>query len=103
MFNLPILSKWLRSTEVVHYLDKIEVTVQIWSAPPYARLAQLVEHETLNFGVVGSRPTVGTKNPTIGDFMKDNIMYYPAIILIFIEAGALIILIRDLIKAIKDK
>ena len=29
----------------------------------YACLAQLVEHETLNFGVVGSRPTVGTKNP----------------------------------------
>ena len=25
MFNLPILSKWLRSTEVVHYLGKIEV------------------------------------------------------------------------------
>ena len=26
----------------------------------YARLAQLIEHETLNFGVVGSRPTMGT-------------------------------------------
>ena len=57
------LVKWLRSTEVVHYLGKIEVGSSILPGAPYARLAQLVEHETLNFGVVGSRPTVGTKNP----------------------------------------
>ena len=35
------------------------------------------------------------------DLMKDNIMYYPAIILMFIEAGALIFLIREWIKATK--
>ena len=38
-----------------------------------------------------------------GDFMKDNIMYYPAIVLVIIEAGALIFLITEWIKANKNK
>lgn len=38
-----------------------------------------------------------------GDFMKDNIMYYPAIILMIVEAGALIFLITEWIKANKNK
>ena len=37
------------------------------------------------------------------DLMKDNIMYYPAIVLMFIEAGAIIFLIREWIKATKNK
>ena len=35
--------------------------------------------------------------------MKDNIMYYPAIFLMIIEAGALIFLITEWIKANKNK
>ena len=38
MFNLPILSKWLRSTEVVHFLGKEEVTGSI---PPGASICSL--------------------------------------------------------------
>ena len=39
----------------------------------------------------------------MGDFMKDNIMYYPAIVLMIIEASALIFLITEWIKANKNK
>ena len=41
--------------------------------------------------------------PFMGDFMKDNIMYYPAIVLMIIEVSALIFLITDWIKANKNK
>ena len=37
-----------------------------------------------------------------GDFMKDNIMYYPAIVLMIVEASALIFLIIEWIKANKN-
>ena len=41
--------------------------------------------------------------PLWSDFMKDNVMYYPAIVLMIIEAGALTFLITEWIKANKNK
>ena len=70
------------------------------------------KHVTLNHGTAGSSPATGTKNPASalkiwlllqGDFMKDNVMYYPAIILMIVEAGALIFLITEWIKANNNK
>ena len=38
---------------------------------PSARLAQSVEHETLNLGVVGSSPTLGVQFCLLKEFFKD--------------------------------
>ena len=57
---------------------------------------------TLNHGTAGSSPATGTSF-LLRFFMKDNVMYYPAIVLLIIEASALIFLITEWVKANKNK
>ena len=70
--SLLLLSNWLQTSLLFIDYDRITLRMQVPSENSIildcqARLAQSVEHETLNLRVVGSSPTLGVFSKTDHD------------------------------------